>query len=127
MSTGPLLEGIGQSDRAIASTASIAPDGSDSTRSTGNAVAHLRPVAAKGNRPSGAVGRMAYHHGDLGNALLNEALRRVTEHEPRSIVGRKVALAAKVAPSAAYRYVARHGHVLAVVSRWAREAHLSHP
>jgi len=70
---------------------------------------------------------MAYHHGDLGNALLNEALRRVTEHEPRSIVGRQVALAAKVAPSAAYRYVASHGHFLAVVSRWAREAHLSHP
>ena len=83
-------------------------------------------MAAAGKGLPAVPARTAYHHGDLRNALIDEALRRVAEHGYRSVVGREVALAVGVAPSATYRHFASHGHLLATVSRRAREALARH-
>ena len=52
------------------------------------------PVSARAHRTT-------YHHGDLRNALLQEAIARVTVHGYRALVGREIALALGVAPAAA--------------------------
>ena len=72
------------------------------------------PVSARAHRTT-------YHHGDLRNALLQEAIARVTVHGYRALVGREIALALGVAPASAYRHFPSHGHLLASVARMARE------
>lgn len=74
----------------------------------------------------GKVGRAAhratYHHGNLRNALIDEAVRRVEVSGLRGLVGREVSVSVGVTPSAAYRHFPSHGHLLAAVSRRARES-----
>ena len=68
------------------------------------------------------VPRASYHHGNLRNALIDEAVRRVEVSGLRGLVGREVSVSVGVTPSAAYRHFPSHGHLLAAVSRRAREA-----
>ena len=78
-------------------------------------------VASKGTVRR-VVPRATYHHGNLRNALIDEAVRRVEVTGLRGLVGREVSAAVGVTPSAAYRHFPSHGHLLAAVSRRAREA-----
>ena len=76
----------------------------------------------RGALPVGArVHRTTYHHGDLRNALVEEAFARVTVHGYRALVGREIAVALGVAPASTYRHFPSHGHLLASVARRARE------
>lgn len=82
--------------------------------------------ANEADAPTARVPRSAYHHGDLRNALLEEASARVTTHGYRAVVGRDVAQAVGVAPSAVYRHFPSQSHLLAAVARKAREALARH-
>ena len=91
--------------------------GTDSRLSEQNSVV----VVSKG-KVRRVVPRASYHHGNLRNALIDEALRRVEVTGLRGLVGREVSVSVGVTPSAAYRHFPSHGHLLAAVSRRAREA-----
>lgn len=56
---------------------------------------------------------MAYHHGDLKNALLSAARAQLSERGPDSLSLREVARAAGVSPNAPYRHFEGRGALLA--------------
>lgn len=100
----------------------------EALRRTPNAIEQVGRSTARVEDPreastgGGERSSRAYHHGDLRNALLREALRRTVASGYRSVVGREVASAVGVTPSSVYRHYPSHAHLLAAVARKARQA-----
>ena len=79
----------------------------------------------KGARPGTATGtgtRSRYHHGDLANALTQEATAMAREGGPEAVVLREAARRVGVSPTAAYRHFAAHDDLLHAVKVKAQSA-----
>lgn len=61
-------------------------------------------------------GRDSYHHGDLRNALIEEALRLIARRGVEAFSLREAARALGVSPTAAYRHFADKGSLLGAVA-----------
>jgi AcrR family transcriptional regulator len=68
------------------------------------------------------VGRAAYHHGDLPNALADAATDLARGGGPEAVVLREAARRVGVSAAAAYRHYGGHGELLQAVKRRALEA-----
>jgi AcrR family transcriptional regulator len=68
------------------------------------------------------VGRVAYHHGDLPNALADAATDLARDGGPEAVVLREAARRVGVSAAAAYRHYASHGELLQAVKRRALAA-----
>jgi AcrR family transcriptional regulator len=68
------------------------------------------------------VGRAAYHHGDLPNALADAATDLARGGGPQAVVLREAARRVGVSAAAAYRHYGGHGELLQAVKRRALEA-----
>jgi AcrR family transcriptional regulator len=65
-----------------------------------------------------ATAKLAYHHGDLGSALIDSALEIIAEMGPQGLTIREVARRAGVSHAAPYRHYADKDElILAVVER----------
>jgi AcrR family transcriptional regulator len=67
------------------------------------------------------VGRAAYHHGDLSNALADAATELARDGGPEAVVLREAARRVGVSAAAAYRHYGGHGELLQAVKRRALE------
>ena len=67
------------------------------------------------------VGRAAYHHGDLSNALADAATDLARAGGPEAVVLREAARRVGVSAAAAYRHYGGHGELLQAVKRRALE------
>jgi len=63
----------------------------------------------------------AYHHGSLGNALVEAGLEVARQSGPSALTIRDLARHAGVSPAAAYRHFPNLDHLVADVSRMARQ------
>ncbi len=61
--------------------------------------------------------KRGYHHGNLRQALVDAALRLITEHGPQGFTLSEAAKAADVTPAAVYRHFAGRDDLLAEVAR----------
>jgi AcrR family transcriptional regulator len=68
------------------------------------------------------VGRAAYHHGDLPNALADAATNLARQGGPEAVVLREAARQVGVSAAAAYRHYVGHGELLQAVKQRALEA-----
>ncbi len=68
------------------------------------------------------VGRAAYHHGDLPNALADAATNLARRGGPEAVVLREAARQVGVSAAAAYRHYVGHGELLRAVKDRALEA-----
>jgi AcrR family transcriptional regulator len=68
------------------------------------------------------VGRAAYHHGDLPNALADAATDLARGGGPEAVVLREAARRVGVSAAAAYRHYGGHGELLQAVKRRALDA-----
>jgi len=68
------------------------------------------------------IGRAAYHHGDLSNALADAATDLARGGGPEAVVLREAARRVGVSAAAAYRHYGGHGELLQAVKRRALEA-----
>src|SRR5512144_3334234 len=66
--------------------------------------------------PATGSARARYHHGDLRNALLETALRLVSERGAEGFSLREAARAVGVSPGAAYRHFADKAALLGALS-----------
>lgn len=66
-------------------------------------------------------GKVAYHHGDLRNALIRAATDLAREGGPESVVLRAAARRVGVSPTAAYRHFAGQAELLAAVKELGQE------
>jgi AcrR family transcriptional regulator len=71
---------------------------------------------------SGTATRSRYHHGDLANALTQEATALAREGGPEAVVLREAARRVGVSPTAAYRHFAAHEDLLHAVKVKAQSA-----
>jgi AcrR family transcriptional regulator len=69
-----------------------------------------------------AAARGRYHHGDLANALTQEATAMAREGGPEAVVLREAARRVGVSPTAAYRHFAAHEDLLHAVKLKAQQA-----
>jgi len=71
---------------------------------------------------TGVAVRRRYHHGDLANALTQEATALAREGGPEAVVLREAARRVGVSPTAAYRHFAAHEDLLYTVKVKAQDA-----
>lgn len=79
-------------------------------------------AGAKSGAPAGSGTRARYHHGDLANALTQEATAMAREGGPEAVVLREAARRVGVSPTAAYRHFAAHEDLLHAVKIKAQAA-----
>jgi AcrR family transcriptional regulator len=82
----------------------------------------VRPSDSNTDVPAGAPARARYHHGDVANALIREAVTLARDGGPEAVVLREAARRVGVSPAAAYRHLLGHENLLHAVKGEAQEA-----